>query len=90
MTLSHEAFTEVRWWAKNINEVFRPIKTPKVDLVIYSDASLEGWGGGCYNTSSIGGRWSESELPSHINTLELQAAKLTVQVYASFRTNVQG
>ena len=31
--------------------------------------------------SDIGGRWSESELPAHINTLELLAAKFLLQSF---------
>ena len=49
-----------------------------VDLTLYADASLEGWGGTA-TVSDIGGRWSEYESPAHINVLELLAAKLVLQ-----------
>ena len=63
------------WWINNVQTVSRPIKTPGIDLTVYSDASLEGWGATDLH-STVGGRRSESELPLHINALELHAAKL--------------
>ena len=51
-----------------------------VALTLYADASLEGWGG-TNSFSDIGGRWSESVLPTHINILDLLAAKLVLQSF---------
>ena len=55
---------------------------------LYSDASLEGWGG-TDEVTHVGGRWTEDELTGHINALELQAAYLTLQALGSSHTNVQ-
>ena len=44
---------------------------PPFDLTIFSDASLEGWGGTDHVTE-IGGRWNCMENKYHINSLELQ------------------
>ena len=54
---------------------------------LYSDASLEGWGG-TDEVTHVDGRWTEDELPGHINALELQAAYLTLQALGSSHTNV--
>ena len=42
---SQEAANELKWWIRNIFYAFTPIKLPLFDLTIFSDASLEGWGG---------------------------------------------
>ena len=54
---------------------------------LYSDASLEGWGG-TDEVTHVGRRWTEDELPGHINALELQAAYLTLQALGLSHTNV--
>ena len=43
--ISTEAKTELKWWKENIKSSFAPIKVQPVHYTIYSDASLEGWGG---------------------------------------------
>ena len=40
-----EAKTELKWWKENIESSFAPIKVQPVHYTIYSNASLEGWGG---------------------------------------------
>ena len=87
IVLTVKAFSELSWWLDNVQTVSRPIKTPSIDLTVYSDASLEGWGGtDLYST--VGGRWSVSELPLHINTLELHAAKLCLFSLAAGLSNL--
>ena len=49
------------------------------DLVIYTDASLEGWG--CHiakSDVSCGGRWTGNEKENHINYLEVKAVYLSI------------
>ena len=58
------------------------IRRDAVHYTLYSDASLEGWGGTDI-TTHIGGRWTDAEMPHHINALELQAAYLTLQALGS-------
>ena len=43
--ISTEAKTELKWLKENIKSSFAPIKVQPVHYTIYSDASLEGWGG---------------------------------------------
>ena len=40
-----EAKTELKWWKENIESSFALIKVQPVHYTIYSNASLEGWGG---------------------------------------------
>ena len=78
--ISKEAAMELKWWESNIMAADAPIKRSPVDFVIYSDASLEGWG--CTDQNcDIGGRWDSIEAMCHINALELFAAFLCLQSY---------
>ena len=87
IVLTVKAFSELSWWLDNVQTVSRSIKIPSIDLTVYSDASLEGWGGTDLH-STVGGRWSVSELPLHINTLELHAAKLCLFSLAAGLSNL--
>ena len=64
-----------------------PIRREPVHLTLYSDASLEGWGG-TDEVTHVGGRWTEAEMPYHINALELQVAYLTLQALGVPHKNV--
>ena len=57
-SISTEAKIELKWWNENIKSSFAPIKVQPVHYTIYSDASLEGWGG-TDGDIDIGGRWGE-------------------------------
>ena len=70
---SEEAANELQWWIRNIFDAFAPIKFPVFDLTIFSDTSLEGWGG-TDQVTKIGERWNFMENKFHINSLELEAA----------------
>lgn len=50
-------------------------------LVIFSNASLSGWGAVC-NGIRTGGPWTVDESNAHINILELRAAYFALQSYA--------
>ena len=79
MNISHEVRDELQWWLENLGVLFRPIYVGEPDLVIYTDASLEGWG--CHITKSdvsCGGRWTENEKENHINYLEVKAVYLSI------------
>ena len=51
---------------------------PPVEITLYLDASLMGWGT-VMNDTSTGGRWSPSEAENYINCLELLAALFALQ-----------
>ena len=71
------AKSDVLWWREHIFASSQFIHTPPVDLTIYSDASLAGWGA-TDSVRTIGDKWHDDNLPDHINVLELQAAKLAL------------
>jgi len=64
----------------------RPITTPTAEVTIMSDASTSGWGASC-GTSQTEGPWTLSECQMHINMLELRAAYLALQTYATCLRN---
>ncbi|CAB4034632.1 Transposon Tf2-6 poly, partial [Paramuricea clavata] len=86
MTISKDGLVELRWWVNHIDESFNYLMIPPIDITIYSDASLQGWGAVLGDTSS-GGRWSPDECTNHINYLELLAAFFALK---SFCTTIQG
>ena len=45
MRISKQSYTELQWWVTNVHTAYKPISTPPIDITIYSDVSLEGWGG---------------------------------------------
>ena len=65
----------------------RTILRKEVDIVIESDASLEGWGASCMQQWT-GGPWSVQEKEMHINCLELLAATLAVQSFLKDKLGV--
>ena len=77
MRLTSQAQQDLGWWPCNIMLASHFLHTHPVGLTLFSDASLEGWGG-TDGTSHVGGRWTDDESPVHINVLELHAAKLTL------------
>lgn len=86
--LSPEAKQDLTWWIHSLHQHNgRSIIPPTAELIITSDASLEGWGASCRETQT-GGVWSMEERQSHINLLELKAAFLALQMFASQRSNI--
>ena len=66
---------------------FSPIHTPPIAAIFFSDASLEGWGG-TDGVTHVGGRWTEAEMPPHINALELHAPSLTLEALGAPHTDI--
>lgn len=42
--LSQEALQDIKWWLENASLSGKPIRAPDHDVVMYCDASLEGYG----------------------------------------------
>ena len=83
VALSVEAQAELHWWTKFLGTTNgRAIKSHLTDLVIHSDASLQGWGASS-NSSNIGGAWKDEECSLHINYLELLAAWYAVMAFTN-------
>jgi len=77
--LSYKSTNELHWWINNIDESFSNISKPDPDLIVYTDASLTGWGITNEIISSRG-FWHSSEI-KHINVLELKAIYIAIKTY---------
>ena len=61
-------------------KAFKPIRYPKISTIIYTYASLEGWGASMGNVSTSGA-WLPDENLMHINVLELKAILLALKSF---------
>ena len=74
MRIPENCKEDIQWWLENLADLARPIQIPNPDYVIFTDASLEGWG--CHDKEeqiTFGGKWTREEKMYHINYLELLA-----------------
>ena len=71
----------MNWWLQNVNTSSNTIEFPPVDVVVFSDASLQGWGA-ALGEQSTGGGWAPNE-QNHINILELKAALFALKSFVS-------
>ena len=86
--LTQECLEELEWWDSNMCRWNGKIFIRRdIDLVIDSDASLEGWGV-CCSRQRTGGLWSQRERSMHINCLELLAATLATKTFAKSKTAI--
>jgi hypothetical protein len=80
MAISKNGISEMKWWLDNLDNSYNFICHPPVDITLYSDASLKGWGA-VMGDISTRGRWAPSESHNHINYLELLAALLAIKCF---------
>lgn len=73
LCVSNEAKQDIEWWIKNIPHASRNFKVQNYNLVIFTDASLDGYGGKSNNNQTVSGVWSSYQKTLHINVLELLA-----------------
>ena len=78
MALSPRARQNITWWVQNIRRSGKDLRDSKPEVVLYTDASNNGWGAHMENETAAG-RWSEREKEDHINVLELRAILLGLQ-----------
>ena len=90
--VTRELLPALAWWSDPSNlSQGRPFQEPQYEVIVTTDASMEGWGG----HSSIQGQdllfsglWSREESRQcHINLLELRAIRLTL---SHLQTHLQG
>ena len=86
MRITNSMKTDWRWWLESIQYQYRNIDHVTSEMVITTDASLEGWGA-VYNDSKIGGRWNETERVHHINYLELLAVFHAIKSFCKNHKN---
>lgn len=72
--ISSAAMRDLLWWRNSIPSVVRILRPDSFDLVLFTDASGDGWGASS-DKASTHGLWSESERREHINYLELLAVQ---------------
>ena len=88
--LNENSKIELKWWVQNLELCnSRPLIQPPADILIQTDASTKGWGGGrggggwaTCNGISTGGMWSAQEMKNYINALEILAIKLAIQTFS--------
>ena len=88
VTLNEEALLELEWWSTKVNLVNgKSVRPRDPDLIVETDASLQGWGAVCRGIRT-GGMWSQEERENHINYLELLAASFAVKAFTKDQENV--
>ena len=58
----------------------KKLRYPDITKVIYTDASIQGWGA-CCEGMSTGGSWINTQKSLHINALELRAIILSIMSF---------
>lgn len=82
ITINNDVIEELHWWYSVGSISWNPIRSPRYDFVIFSDASKSGWGAVCKNQRA-NGFWKRSEEDYSINMLELMAAYFGLKCFAS-------
>ena len=79
----------MRWWKENITASCNHIgiDSSNPDLILFTDASLTGWGCSC-ELGRTGGQWNHAEAQSSINVLELKAVLLSLQSFVREKFNI--
>jgi hypothetical protein len=86
MKLSKASYDDLHWWVKSADSLFKPIGLSQPEVILFTDASNQGWGG-VLGKATIGGRWSPSEANHHINFLEMLAVFFALK---AFQTQLLG
>ena len=78
---------DLRWWKQESNLlVGRNLQDITTDLLLYTDASSQGWGASLLHHTA-GGLWSMEESTLHINILELRAVGLALHHFQHLLIN---
>ena len=88
LQLPEEVKDEISWWILNLPMVNgKKFCITEPDLIIYSDASLSGWGA-CSDNVTTRGPWSNVDLTKHINNLEIIAAFNALKSFTERASNM--
>lgn len=84
MKISPESQIELQWCPQNLEALNgKPIHFQDPTMIITTDASKKGCGGGIeMNQCRVSGRWSTEEMQLHINFLELKAVHFVLMTVA--------
>ena len=84
--LNDQALGELQWWIENLKYFNgRYLIQAKPQIVIQTDASLEGWEANCMGMET-GSKWSVEERKLHINVLELLVVKNAILAFTKEKT----
>jgi hypothetical protein len=88
VSLSATARSDLVWWVNNLESSNgKGIIPNEPDIIIFSDASLSGWGA-CSDGVTARGPWTLDEQARHINELELLAALYALQIFSFHSSDV--
>ena len=88
MSLSPQALSDLNWITDHLAQLNGNYFGPRpIDITIECDASLVGWGALSHGEIAQG-RWSELEISSDINYLELLAAFYALQAFVGHKRNI--
>ena len=88
MSLSPQALSDLNWITDHLAQLNRNYFGPQpIDVTIECDASLVGWGALSHGKVAQG-RWSELEISSHINYVELLAAFYALQAFVGHKRKI--
>ena len=78
--LRGDARLDLLWWSRpdNLN-LWVPVRPPRHDVLVHTDASTHGWGASG-DEWTLRGTWSSREAREHINCLEMRAVELTLRL----------
>ena len=86
--LPSDVLEEIKWWNENLSRVNgKKFDIQEPDIIIYSDASLIGWG--AYSDGATArGPWAIEDSEKHINELELLAAFNALRLFTERDRNM--
>ena len=87
ITLDSSCLKDLKWWADELQLGGQNIRQDSFDKVIFTDASLSGYGGDC-DGKSISGHWTVDEL-AHINELEMMAIEKCLKYFCQNDSDIQ-
>ena len=72
---------DLAWWTNPSNLAQGvPLSTPPPEVLLYTDASKEGWGAH-FQDLTASGIWSKDESSLHINMLEMKAVLMACHAF---------
>ena len=88
VTITRQVHEDLDWWLENLPHLSAPILPTNPSLVLYTDASFEGWGASIPQRQlRFGGRWLSEESQNYINYLELLAILYALEAACRHDTN---
>jgi hypothetical protein len=84
--ISEESKEDLKWFIDKIPTSYNTLRSDSYDIVLYSDASMSGWGGSMLDKVTRGS-WNTEERLLHINELELKAVYNVLRSFSTYVCN---